>query len=108
MSGAVWVVALYSIVSLLGGIMGYVKAKSRISLVTGSVAGLLLLGCAYGISSGSRSAAMAAIIMALLLGGRFAGTWRRTHRVMPDLIMMVLGFVTLVTVGLALVRGMPH
>ena len=108
MSGAVWVVALYGIVSLFGGIMGYVKAKSRISLVTGSVAGLLLLSCAYGMSHGSRLATMMSFLMALLLGGRFAGTWRRTHRVMPDLIMMVLGFVTLVTVGLALVRGMPH
>ena len=46
--------ALYGVVSLVGGIIGYVATSSRAegpsyaSLIAGGVSGLLLLGCAAG------------------------------------------------------------
>ena len=43
---ALGVVAGYGVLSLAGGVMGYVKAKSRASLIAGGASGLLLLGSA--------------------------------------------------------------
>ncbi len=99
MSAATVVVAIYGAFSLVGGVIGYVKAKSRASLIAGSVSGILLLACAYGLRQGSRAAAIGALVIALLLGGRFAGTWRRNHRVMPDLLMILLSLATLLAIG---------
>ena len=102
MNLAAAVAGIYGLVSLVGGIIGYVKAKSLASVVAGSVSGVILLVCAYEMMSGHRVAAIGSLLIALMLGGRFVGTWRRTHRLMPDLVMVVLSLVTLVSVSLAL------
>lgn len=104
MDPAVWVVAIYGVVSLVGGIIGYVKANSRASLVAGSVSGIVLLVCAYGIKHGNHAAMVVGVVFAALLGGRFLGTWRRTRRVMPDLVMVLLGIATLAAVGVGWLR----
>ena len=102
MSLAVWVVGIYGLFSLVGGMIGYLKAKSQASLIAGSLSGVSLFACAYGIMHESRVAALVSLVIAALLGGRFVGTWRRTHRVMPDLLMVVLSLATIVTVSLGL------
>ena len=99
------VVLIYGMFNVVGGLIGYLKAKSTASLMAGSIAGLVLLGCAYALSHGSQAAAIASLIVALALGTRFAMTWRRTHRVMPDLIMVALSLVTLLAVGWTLLAG---
>ncbi len=99
MSVATIVVGCYGAFSLVGGLIGYLKAKSQASLVAGSVSGVLLLVCSYGVAHGSRAAAVGALLIALALGGRFLGTWRRTHRAMPDLLMVLFSLATVVTVG---------
>ena len=102
MSLSAWVVGIYGVFTLSGGVIGYLKAKSHASLVAGSIAGMILLACAYGMGRGSTIAAIVSLLIAALLGGRFAGTWRRTHRLMPDLLMVMLSLATLVSVSLGL------
>jgi len=104
MDVAVWVVAFYGLVSLVGGAIGYLKAKSVASLVAGSLAGTLLVACAFGLRHDNQVAAIGSLIIAVLLGGRFFGTWRRTHRLMPDLIMILFSAATLITVGAGLLH----
>ena len=98
------IVTIYGVFSLVGGVIGYVKARSLASLMAGSLSGAILLVCAYGIGQGSRTALIGSALVALLLGGRFVGTWRKKRRLMPDLIMVVLSGATLITVGLSLVK----
>ena len=105
MNLAVAVVAIFGVFNLIGGVIGYLKAKSSASLIAGSVAGVILLICAYGIAHDHRAAAITSLAVSILLGARFAGTWRRNHRVMPDLLMIALSLVTLLIVGrLQLIR----
>ena len=42
-------------------------------------------------------------MITLLLGGRFAGTWQHSRRLMPDLLMVILSTVTLLVIAAGLV-----
>ena len=83
------IVGLYGLLSLAGGLIGFVKSRSLPSLIAGSLSGLVLLACAAGVQHGHRMAAWVSLVLALMLGGRFAGVWRRKRRIMPDLVMVV-------------------
>ena len=98
------VVASYGLLSLIGGFIGYLKANSAASLMAGSISGVLLVLCAYGIGHGSGAAALGSLAIAGVLGARFLGTWRKRHRVMPDLLMVLFSAATLLAVGLVLIR----
>ena len=98
------VVASYGVFSLVGGMIGYLKAHSTASLLAGSVSGVLLLLCAYGIGQGSRLAALGSLIIAIALGARFVGTWRQKRRVMPDLLMVLFSAATLLAAGSMLLK----
>ena len=102
MNLATLVVAFYGLFSLAGGIIGYVKVQSKASLIAGSISGLILIVSAFGIAKGIRTASLMSLAVALLLGGRFLGTWFKTRRLMPDLLMIFLSALTLVVVGLKL------
>ena len=98
------VVAFYGVFSLVGGVIGYLKAHSMASLLAGSLSGVLLLLCAYGIGQGSRPAALGSLIIAIALGARFVGTWRQKRRVMPDLLMVLLSAATVLAAGSMLLK----
>ena len=102
---AVAVVFLFGIFNLVGGWIGYVKAKSKASLIAGSLAGLVLLACTYGLRHGSPWAMLVSLVVSILLGGRFFGTWRKNHRFMPDLLMILLSLATIVAVGMKFLRS---
>lgn len=104
MNIAAIIVATYGIFSLAGGIIGYLKAKSAASLIAGSASGILLLLCAYKIAQGSYLAVLSSLGIALALGARFFGTWRKNHRVMPDLLMVLFSAAALLADGLVLLR----
>ena len=104
MSITVAVVAAYGVFSVIGGVIGYVKAKSAASLMAGSLSGVLLLLCAVGIGQGNRPAALGSLAISAALGARFLGTWRQKRRLMPDALMVGFSVATLLLVGAALVR----
>ena len=104
MNWAITVVAFYGIFNLVGGGIGYLKAKSRVSLIAGSISGGLLLFCAYGIGHGSRAALLGSLAIAFVLGARFLGTWLKNRRVMPDLLMILFSAAALLAAGVLLAR----
>ena len=99
------VVGMFGVLSAAGGMLGYAKAQSRASLIAGLASGILLVLCAVGLARGSAEAAYGSLVIALLLGGRFAGTWWRKRRIMPDLIMLIMSGLTTVSVIRALLAS---
>ncbi|MEM7773078.1 MAG: TMEM14 family protein [Cyanobacteria bacterium P01_E01_bin.6] len=94
-AGAIAAIA-YGLLALIGGIFGYVKVKSKPSLISGGISGVLLImagilggtGMTWGIP-------IAAIITAVLVVV-FAVRLIKTQKFMPAGIMLIAGIAALV------------
>jgi uncharacterized membrane protein (UPF0136 family) len=99
---AIGVVAAYGAIALVGGVMGYVKAKSRASLIAGGASGALLIGSAALATVYPVAGFGGAAVVSLALIARFALS-SRGKRVSPVAWVMIGGGVAAaVTSGLAL------
>lgn len=98
MSFPVVMVVAYGVFCEIGGVIGFVKAKSKASLIAGALSGLALFVCAWLMVEANRAGAIGSLIVAVLLGGRFLMTWMRTKRLMPDLLMVGLSAATIAAV----------
>jgi uncharacterized membrane protein (UPF0136 family) len=109
------VTGLYGLISLVGGIIGYMKANSVASLVAGGICGILLILCAVGIPRLPTWSLGGAMVIALALVGRFGGTLMKSQDSFSDLMskgsgitamtMIVGGILVLAVCGLALAQG---
>jgi uncharacterized membrane protein (UPF0136 family) len=99
---AIAVAAGYGALSLAGGVMGYVRANSRASLIAGGVSGLLLLGgAALAVSQPPLGLGLAALVSAALVA-RFASS-ALSKRNSVAYVMVGGGVAVLVAAGMALV-----
>ncbi|MGK7882336.1 MAG: TMEM14 family protein [Crocosphaera sp.] len=87
---------IYGILLLLGGIFGYTKAKSKPSLISGVISGLLLLISGVlqwqQISVGLILAQILTLVLAIVFAIRL---WK-TRKFMPAGLMLVVSVATLV------------
>ena len=97
---------VYALLVLVGGILGYVKAKSRASLIAGLACAALLGVGALLLTTGSpRLAAGVGLVSALALIGRFLPNFLRTKKVMPAGAVVAVGAWVVVACLLALANG---
>jgi len=90
---APWLLLLYAVVVIAGGIMGYVKAQSKPSLISGLISGIALL-IAGVITFQSYNAGMTlATILAVALLIVFVLRFRKTNKFMPAGLMATLSLV---------------
>lgn len=95
----------YGFLVLVGGVIGYVKAKSRASLIAGLAFAFLLGVAAYLVRSGSLGiGAGLGAVSALALIARFLPAFLRTKKVMPPGVVVAVGAWVVVVCVLALVR----
>ncbi|MBF2007121.1 TMEM14 family protein [Chlorogloeopsis fritschii PCC 9212] len=86
---------VYGIITIIGGIIGYINASSNISLVSASICGLLLIFAAFARLQGQTwGLTLAAIVTAVLLVV-FAFRLAKTRKFMPAGLMTILGMLTL-------------
>jgi uncharacterized membrane protein (UPF0136 family) len=84
----VLVLYIYGILLIVGGAMGYVKAKSVPSLVAGLICGFiaLLLGYRYTWHFAPHAALILALVLIFMMGGRYL----RTRKAMPALLIVAM------------------
>jgi uncharacterized membrane protein (UPF0136 family) len=99
---AIGVVAGYGVLSLMGGVMGYVKAKSRASLIAGGASGVVLIGSAALAATHPVLGFALASVVSLALVGRFARSAMGKRASTVAYVMIGGGVAVLVTAGLAL------
>ena len=100
---------LFAAVTIAGGTIGYLKARSTASLVAGGVSGVLLLVASFLLrGTGARFAAgeVLALVVSLLLLGRFAPALMR-GKTMPAAYMVPLALVGAVTAVVLLLGTGP-
>ena len=93
MEGAKIYFLVFGVLTIAGGIVGYVKAGSVASIIAGSITGVLLLVAAFLLPEHRAIGLATAFIISLLLAAQFAPKFIRTGRVMPAGMMSVLSVI---------------
>ena len=89
---------IYGAMLILGGVMGFLKAHSKISLITGAVSGLIvLLSCKIN----SKSSYLYVSAISLVLAGFFSFRFAHSHAFMPTGLMLILSTMTFCVVSLS-------
>jgi len=98
---------IYGILLIVGGAMGYIKAKSVPSLVAGLICGFiaLFLGYRYTWHFAPHAAFILAIVLIFIMGRRYLNT----RKAMPALLIVVLSvIVAIVQLYILLFVGTGH
>lgn len=93
-----WIVLMYALIILVGGMIGFKQAHSYPSLIAGLTASCLLFICGGAMLRGSNLAFSLAMAITLALTLFFAYRYTLTHKFMPAGIMSLVSALTLVIV----------
>jgi uncharacterized membrane protein (UPF0136 family) len=94
---------IFGLLTIAGGIIGYVKAGSAPSIIAGSITGILLIVAAWLLPEHRAAGLATALVISLVLAAQFVPKFIRTGKVMPAGMMSILSVIGLVV---ALVAGM--
>lgn len=95
---------IFGILTIAGGIIGYVKAGSTPSIIAGSITGILLLVAAWMLPEQRVAGLAIALVVSLLLAGQFIPKFMRTGAVMPAGMMSILSAIGIVLAIVAWVK----
>lgn len=96
---------IFGVLSIAGGVMGYVKAGSVASVVAGGISGILLVVAGYLIGVGKvQPGLILGIVLSLALAGRFLPIFLNTHKFMPAGLMAIMGIIGLVLTVVSLIK----
>ena len=87
---------IFGVLTIAGGIVGYVKAGSVASIIAGSITGVLLLVAAFLLPEHRAIGLAIALIVSLLLAAQFVPKFIRTGKVMPAGMMSILSVIGIV------------
>jgi uncharacterized membrane protein (UPF0136 family) len=88
-----------------GGVMGFVKASSKPSLIAGVISGLLLAGAGMWMPSNAKGGCSLGIVISALLLGRFLPAYLKKGARMPALPMIILSVIGIILAVIALIRS---
>ena len=87
---------IYGILLIIGGIIGFLKAHSKWSLITGVISGLLIfIACKLG-SSNPKNGYLYIAAISLSLTALFIIKFAASHVFMPSGLMLILSTLTFV------------
>jgi uncharacterized membrane protein (UPF0136 family) len=92
----------YGVLALVGGVIGFVQVRSKMSLISGAITGVLLLIGGIGIVQAQPWGLALAIAVTALLIVVFVGRLIKTRKAMPAGLMVVAGVAALATLLKAL------
>jgi uncharacterized membrane protein (UPF0136 family) len=90
---------LFGLVAIVGGAIGYARAKSKASLIAGSASGALLI--VAGLLSPSVPGFILALIVSILLIAHFGRSYAAKKKPMPAIPMIVLSGICIVLTAIA-------
>ena len=102
---------VYALMLAVGGTLGYIKAKSTVSLVAGLLSAALIMSC-FGISilaGWHHSAFGLGMVFAIILLMIFGGRYMEGRKFMPSGLLSVIsiGVILLLILAMIMVRTQP-
>jgi uncharacterized membrane protein (UPF0136 family) len=95
---------VFGILTIAGGVIGYVKAGSVPSIVAGAICGILLLVAAFLLPENQVAGLAIGLIVSLLLAGQFIPKLIRTGAMMPAGMMSILSVLGIIMAIVAWVK----
>src|SRR5687768_16750468 len=86
----------FGIVSVAGGVMGFLKAKSKASLIAGSISGVLLVAAGLLARQGDKKGLILGLVVGIALLGRFGAVFAKTRAMVPAGIIALLSVIAVV------------
>ncbi|MEY2480267.1 MAG: hypothetical protein QOI04_1194 [Verrucomicrobiota bacterium] len=87
---------VFGLLTIAGGVLGYVKAGSTVSIIAGSISGILLLLAAFLLPDRVVAGLAVGGIVSLLLAAQFIPKFIRTGKPMPAGMMSILSLIGIV------------
>ncbi len=94
----------FGILTIAGGVMGYVKANSLPSLLAGGIAGLLLAVGGWLLAADGKPILVGLSVICLALAGRFVPALLKGGAFMPAGLMATLSVIGLVVAVVAFLQ----
>ena len=94
---SLWVVLIYADIVLLGGVLGYLQAGSKISLAAGLLFGISLNFCALQMFKKKMMATYIALLLIFLLDGFFTFRFIKSLQFMPAGLMSLISLAVILT-----------
>ncbi|HST30265.1 MAG TPA: TMEM14 family protein [Chthoniobacterales bacterium] len=91
---------IFGVLTIIGGVIGYVKAGSLPSIIAGTITGVCLLIAGWILPANRTTGLVIGLIVSLLLAAQFLPKFLRTKSVMPAGLMSIL---SVIGIGLAIV-----
>src|SRR5438105_15058819 len=95
---------VFGLLTIAGGVIGYIKAGSVASIIAGSITGVLLLVAAFLLPEHRAVGLATALIISLLLAAQFVPKFLRTGRVMPAGTMAILSVIGIIAALVAWIK----
>jgi len=96
---------IFGLITLIGGIQGFVSAGSRPSLIAGGVCGVLLLIAGYLLMGTNVNLGLVlGLLICLALAGRFLPAYLKTRDIWPSGVEGMLGVVGVLLTIVAFVK----
>jgi uncharacterized membrane protein (UPF0136 family) len=95
---------IFGVLTIVGGIIGYVSKGSVPSIIAGSIAGLLLLVGALLLPNHVVAGLAIDLVVSLLLAGQFVPKFIQTGKAMPAGMMSILSVIGILTALVAWVK----
>lgn len=92
---------VFGLLTLVGGIMGYVKANSSVSLIAGLICGVLLFVAAFLMSASLNAALIVGLLVSISLAGKFVPDSLHKKAFFPGGMMAVLSLISITLTLLA-------
>lgn len=94
------ILSTYGLLILIGGLIGYCKASSTISLVSGLLCGSVLLVFSYAIARGKLQAQYMALVFTFVLDAFFTHRFAKSLHFFPSGMMSLISLIVLIVVAL--------
>ena len=95
---------VFGILSIVGGLIGFLKAGSKASLIAGGISGVLLIVSAVLLRSNVTAGLVLGGVISLALAGRFVPALLKGGAFMPAGLMSILSVISIVLTAAAFLK----